>query len=989
MLARVLRRVTTPLARTTAATCVLYVVAGAALAYFLLSVPDANHRGAALQFASISTQNEELSHREALEFLHRTDKVAAEVPTNLSERPFWILAELPNRPDEHSASILLPSRHAKRVSVWLIGSEDKVLATGSIERGGSGKFLHHTRAGFSIEVPDYLGPTRLVARVHSRGPGRISAELWQTSDLEQAARRFDQAGGVLFGSLLMIAAFGALISVLARDSTFFIFSAWTITSLRFASYSSGWDFTWLGLPELDEYPRLVRNLSLAAYALLTVALFRGLFKRDIARLGASTPIRIIALAAATMMLVGLIVPQQIFLPIMWALAIPSLAYMVVLTVIIIARTGSTAALWYCASWLATLSASFAEIAFATGIVKQMPALVNSVSGAVFSALLAAIALADRIKSERVGRVRAQAKTVLLLNRFKENYTSMPIGLFSVSHSGQLSLFNPAFEKILSPVGERNIREGLDIDSLITDGSFDRLSEAADSGDSDIEICIPGTSGGSRWLLARVTRRDGCIEGSIQDVTSKKLAEEQLRHLVDHDPLTGLLNRRGLEAALAHLFQGVGTRGTGAIAKIDLDRFRLINDLHGHATGDALLSFSAARLLATVRHDDQVARVADSFVILLPDCSEQSLSGLLERIRASISDTPFEIDGKGLTVTASVGVVTIDASMSAIDAVAAADRACSEAKSRGRNCVIRLTEHDAQLKAHLEELKVVADLQQRIPTERYFLEFQPIVALQSAHASLSYEVLIRMRGEGGQTIPPGKFIGAAERNGLMSQIDRWVLRSTLEWLDNHPKHRDRLSFATLNISGASLNDTRFVDDAFSLIADHPFAMRKLCFEITESVALHDIGSTRRFVDRVRMYGSKLALDDFGAGYTSFNYLKEIPADFIKIDGSFVKDINRNPANYAITRMIVDLTHELGMSSIAEWAETPDTIASLIELGVDYGQGFGLVRPTIPSVLAAARSGGELIVDPVVLRLLNDGALHGSAARREHPPVVQRN
>lgn len=247
------------------------------------------------------------------------------------------------------------------------------------------------------------------------------------------------------------------------------------------------------------------------------------------------------------------------------------------------------------------------------------------------------------------------------------------------------------------------------------------------------------------------------------------------------------------------------------------------------------------------------------------------------------------------------------------------------------------------------------------------------------ASLSYEVLIRMRGENGSVIPPGKFIGAAERNGLMAQIDRWVLRNTLEWLDDHPAHRERLSFATINISGASLNDTRFVDDAFAMIAEHPLAMPKLCFEITESVALHDLGSTRRFVDRVRMYGSKLALDDFGAGYTSFNYLKEIPADFIKIDGSFVRDINRNPANYAITRTIVELTHELGMRSIAEWAETPDTIASLIELGVDYGQGFGLVRPIAPDIVTAALSGGALVRDPQVLALLDDRGRYASAAR----------
>ena len=274
--------------------------------------------------------------------------------------------------------------------------------------------------------------------------------------------------------------------------------------------------------------------------------------------------------------------------------------------------------------------------------------------------------------------------------------------------------------------------------------------------------------------------------------------------------------------------------------------------------------------------------------------------------------------------------------------------------------------------------MVANLQDKVQNDRYFLEFQPIVALQHAERSLNYEVLIRMRGEDGSVVPPGKFIGAAERNGMMAQIDRWVLRSILEWLDDNPSHRERLSFATINISGASLNDARFVDDAFSMIAEHPMAMPKLCFEITESVALHDLGSTRRFVDRVRLYGAKLALDDFGAGYTSFNYLKEIPADFIKIDGSFVKDINRNPANFSITRTIVDLTHELGMRSIAEWAETADTVRTLIDMGVDYGQGFVLARPMDKRIVTSATSCIDLVRDPDIASMVATPADHEQPA-----------
>ncbi len=781
----------------------------------------------------------------------------------------------------------------------------------------------------------------------------------------------------------MIAAFGALISVLTRDTTFFVFSAWVIAGLRVASFSGGWDFAWLGLSTAEDYPTLVKNLPLAAYALLMVALFQGIFKKDVAKLRVSNIIRILMIVSGALLIAAVALPHRLFLPVLWTVVIPGLIILMWLTVRIFIKTGSTVAIWYGASWLVTLGGLASEVAFASGVLLGKPLLLNSVTGAIFSALLAGIALSERIKIERSGRVSAQASALSVLARFRENYNSMPVGLFSLDRAGLITLRNPSFCAMFGITDKPDSEQLASINDLLGSHAFDRLRSAASvQNGPDIELRLPGKDGSNRWFLARVTSKGNTIEGSIQDISTRKAAETQLRHLVDHDHLTGLLNRRGLEATIARALDQAALGLPCALAYIDLDRFKLINDLHGHGTGDSLLQQSAVRLSNAVREGDSIARIADGFVVVFFDCPDHSVAGLTERIRDAISEAPFDIDSKGLNVTVSVGVVALERSMSFVDAMAAADRACGEAKARGRNCVVRLNDQDSALRTHLEELQVVADLQQRVPTERYFLEFQPIVALQSAMSSLNYEVLIRMRGENNTVIPPGKFIGAAERNGLMSNIDRWVLRSTLEWLDDHPEHRERLAFATINISGASLNDTRFVSDAFSMIAEHPFAMTKLCFEITESVALHDIGSTQHFVDRVRAYGSKVALDDFGAGYTSFNYLKEIPADFIKIDGSFVKDINRNPANYAITRTIVDLTHELGMRSIAEWAETPDTIASLIELGVDYGQGFGLVRPISPDIVTAAMSSGALVTNPEVITLLTE---YSATERR---PQVRR-
>jgi EAL domain-containing protein (putative c-di-GMP-specific phosphodiesterase class I) len=259
---------------------------------------------------------------------------------------------------------------------------------------------------------------------------------------------------------------------------------------------------------------------------------------------------------------------------------------------------------------------------------------------------------------------------------------------------------------------------------------------------------------------------------------------------------------------------------------------------------------------------------------------------------------------------------------------------------------------------------------RVP-DGLFLEMQPIMSLHAPYDSLNFEVLLRLREPDNSITPAGKIISAAENNGRISLIDRWVLSTTLRWLAEHRSRLSKTRFVCLNLSGASLNDEKFVEDAFAMIAAAGSATDLLCFEITESVALHDLRNTNRFIDKVRGFGAKVALDDFGAGYTSFSYLKELAADAVKIDGSFVRDVNRHPANLAIVEAIAELTHNLGMKSIAEWAEDQATVEALAEVGVDYVQGYAVARPMAPERILAADSAAELIEDPQVARFVREG------------------
>jgi EAL domain-containing protein (putative c-di-GMP-specific phosphodiesterase class I) len=262
-------------------------------------------------------------------------------------------------------------------------------------------------------------------------------------------------------------------------------------------------------------------------------------------------------------------------------------------------------------------------------------------------------------------------------------------------------------------------------------------------------------------------------------------------------------------------------------------------------------------------------------------------------------------------------------------------------------------------------------------EGLYLEMQPIMNLRKPQESLNFEVLLRMRDAKGRLVPTPRLITAGEQSGRMSMIDRWVLEQTLSWMQENLEALPNTHFVCMNLSGASLNDERFIEDVLEMLHRHPSVAPLLCLEVTESVALHDLANTQRFIHHVRQFGTKVALDDFGAGYTSFSYLKELPSDLLKIDGSFIRDMNQHPANIAIVEAIVSLARNLGMRTIAEWAEDAATVETLAEIGVDHVQGWAIARSMPPEALlkhgsAAAFVSGEEMVE-LVDRLQRQGSM----------------
>jgi diguanylate cyclase (GGDEF)-like protein len=422
----------------------------------------------------------------------------------------------------------------------------------------------------------------------------------------------------------------------------------------------------------------------------------------------------------------------------------------------------------------------------------------------------------------------------------------------------------------------------------------------------------------------------------------------------------------------------------ALAYVDLDRFKLINDLFGHHCGDEVLKQVASRAQAALDGRCAFGRLGgDEFVCVLGDMSIDEAALRCGALLEALNDAPYQVGKRAFQVYASIGLVACSPTISAKDALSQADRACREAKLSAHKRLVVYRNGAQSLEERALERRLVESLRlNRLPAG-LFLVMQPIMSLTAPGESLNFEVLLRMRAPDGTIVPPGKIMAAAEESGNVAAIDKWVIASTLEWIDAHRSSLPNVRFICVNLSGGSLNDERFTDEIFALFQQHRSALDHLCLEITESVALHDLLNTQRFIARVHSMGATVALDDFGAGYTSFRYLKSLSVDALKIDGEYVKSMCAHPADMAIVEALVSLARNLGMRTVAEWVEDADTLAALHEIGVDYVQGYAIAKPQDPESILSAQSSASFITDEDVARFLRiiEGPAHVRVACTE--------
>lgn len=897
--------------------------------------------GQVLTFQHIRDDGGRLDPAQALARLQGQPQVP-QLDSQLSQEPFWLLLA------GHQAGHILefPSRHASHMQCWLAPSLQPLGQTDRINHSGA---FRASRAGFALHLSQ---DSPLLCRAQFVGPARFTVNAWPAPDLEIRELEFHRKSGLLDGGILVLALFTLIAGLINRSRLYLVFSAWLIVNLRMAALSAGWDLQWLGQTIPPHFQEQLRALTLALYYVVTYALFATLFQEELKKIQQQLLIAAAKWSCLPLLALSLWLPYAEFLPIMWVTTGLGIATLIFLLTLILFKTRSRVAMWYATSITVALFASFYEVLAAALGFKGLIGTVNSVTAALTSSLLASLAMAEQMRQAHQQRLAAQEE-------LRHAYEVIPIGLFTLDLQGRWLSANPA------------LLDMLDMPDLLPSGSSWQqvfsaqawetlVGHAHAGGTAELELAFGSPGQPSKRFWVKATLANDKIEGSLQDITVKAEATEHLQFLANHDTLTKALNRRGIEAVLQRGLRELGTQRPLAVAYLDLDRFKLINDLYGHAAGDVVLQDVCARVQAPLGPDMYLGRVGgDEFLIVMCDTPLHRAEVVCRDIVSRIANSPCQVGDRAFQVRGSIGLIEVGLGAHAKDIVSTADHACRQAKKSQSSGLVVYERGSRVFTEHEAELQLIERLANHQQIDGLFLEMQPILSLRTPHKAHNFEVLLRMTDEHGDRVPTERLIHAGENAGRMGVIDRWVLNTSLDWLDQHYTTLSHNQFVCLNLSGASLNDERFMEDVFALLDQRRHLARRVCLEITESVALHDMGNTRRFIDKVRSYGAKVALDDFGAGYTSFSYLKDLPADLLKIDGSFIVNMNRHPANVAIVEAIVSLAQNLGMKTIAEWAEDFETVETLAGIGVDYVQGFVVARPQHPDAILAAQSGADFI------------------------------
>ncbi|MGH8620446.1 MAG: EAL domain-containing protein, partial [Burkholderiales bacterium] len=588
-----------------------------------------------------------------------------------------------------------------------------------------------------------------------------------------------------------------------------------------------------------------------------------------------------------------------------------------------------------------------------------------------------VLMAGALVAFEVIRRTTLAETALAREKERAEVTlhSIGDGVITTDAEGRIETLNPVAERYTGWTLEEARGQPLaQVYRVVDDASGEPVPLARPVSEDAVGTAVRLLDRSARAYAIReshapINDANGAAAGHVfvfHDMSQIQQMAQQLSWQASHDPLTGLANRREFERRLTDMLETARTQSRQhALLYMDLDNFKAVNDTCGHAAGDELLRQLTTVMMTKVRGSDTLARLGgDEFGVLLESCPLDQAQRVANLLREAIRDFRFVWQNRTFGVGVSIGLVPLGADSADMSKVLAiADTFCYEAKNRGRDCVQVYKGHGSGDAGQLGEAGMLSQINQAFELGNFRLYRQRIVDLAvEDDTAMRYEVLVRMLDRRGNLIPPTGFMPAAERYNLMSSIERWVVSTLVETLHRQceagliPRHALAPDvFHAVNLSGASINDASFPEFVRKLLTRFDLPRGLLCFEVTETTVISNLTKAAELMRDLKTLGCRFALDDFGIGLSSFNYLKYLPVDYVKIDGTFVRDMVEDPMDHAIVEAINRIGHLLGVKTVAESIENAETLAQLRAIGVDYGQGFLIAEPEALGAASAGSAG----------------------------------
>lgn len=783
-------------------------------------------------------------------------------------------------------------------------------------------------------------------------PAAFSLQLPEL--FEQDALEHQLIDGIVMGILAILGVYNLLLWLNMRQARYGLFAGFFFSFLLVVSVlnGSGFALVWPNHPELN--PAL---FYIACGACMT---FMSLFSYEMTRTSPfPTPAWLMWMNVATsvaLLFSPLLMVRDYQLDmLLWVVSWVMLSNLTI--AIRFGFSGQPLARSFAVGWLLFFVASSVLVLTEFGYFRNAHLWqILLVLSVVCSMMLIGFSLAREMQQVVSENAQQSADTIKSLRQYADIYHNAVEGMFSTTLDGQLLSANRAFLAILGYNDLQQLEQDVRVDGM---GRFyanpeERIQlvrQLQHANNISTELRGVRRDGTPFWAMmsARLTRpkdSDAFIHGSIIDITQQKTAHEQLAYLASHDSLTGLYNRHYFMSQVQHTWQRLQLdQSTAALLYIDIDQFKVINSSCDHEAGDALLKQISEQLRHALANHGILARLGgDEFGLLLPGKHAQEAFTLAYSVLDVVKEFRFFWQDSLFNISVSIGVADVSADDLSVEHVLKkADSACFVAKEKGRNRIHVFDASDEELQKHHSDIHWLHTLRHALDHDLFLLHVQAIQPIQHRDQLAHYEVLLRLKADDGSLIGPGNFLSSAERYGLMPQIDRWVLKTYFRWLAQHPQHVATLGLCSINLSGASLIDPLFKAYVQALIDEYRIPVRHLCFEITESVAILNLQNTLDFIQHFRGLGCKFALDDFGSGFSSYGYLKNLPVDFVKIDGNFVRDLTSDKYDKAIVQSIHDVASAMGIQTIAEFVENQEILTALRGMGVHYAQGYGIAKP----------------------------------------------